>query len=152
MTRVNTSISFSAKKIPYTNQDLPKTTIKLDVLIKYLRKGEVLRSLFFTINFRIDIINKEPVKLYIYCIQTMNMSIYKQLSTFFYPLHQITISYPPYLKKNPAISTPGFQIRRDRGTPANLTRSNEATSRVTKAQSTNSAYADLADEVILLLF
>lgn len=90
-------------KIPYTNQDLPKTTIKLDVLIKYLRKGEALRSLFFKISFRIDIINniwkKEPVKLYIYCIQTMNMSIYKQLSTFFYPLHHITISYPPYFKK-----------------------------------------------------
>lgn len=46
--------------------------IKFDVLIKYLRKGEVLRSLFFKISFWIDIINniwkKEFVKLYIYCI------------------------------------------------------------------------------------
>lgn len=52
------------------------------------------------------------------------------------------MSYPPYLKKNPhaGLSNP------------NVIRSKEAERRVIQAQSTNSAYADLAGEVLLILF
>lgn len=105
MTRVNTSVSFSAKKY-LTQKELPKTTIKLDVLIKYLRKDEALRSLFLQLIFRsisLSQIEKETRKTK-YLLHTINGYVELLLNIYiFYSLHHITMSYPPYFKKNPAI-------------------------------------------------
>lgn len=57
------------------------------------------------------------------------------------------MSYPPYLKKKPR----RFKIHAGLSNP-NVIRSKEAERRVIQAQSTNSAYADLAGEVLLILF
>ena len=73
-------------------------------------------------------------------------------------LNQLSIVYIFYLFastyrrlsaifKKGASSTPVSIDRRDRRTPAKLSRSNEATGRVIKAQAAQPAYAILANEV-----
>lgn len=124
--------------------------LKLDVLIKYLRKDEALRSLFLQLNFRsisLSQIEKgtRKTKYFLHTINgyvelLLNIYIFLFITTYNHELSAILKKKPRRFKIHAGLSNP------------NVIRSKEAERRVIQAQSTNSAYADLAGEVLLILF